>query len=150
MFFSSCQRLACSSRHFSFPFFSFAMAPTNGSAMEESPFQSWQEYRALCRVQGCYSSGFLAFMLWLRCHEVRDETVSRAEGQLRIKCLPGMSFAMSFPNPVSIKVGSDFFFFFFCLKQLFSMVVMWEGMGRISLIIPCFSPVQITVWYFVT
>lgn len=38
--------------------------------------------------------------------------MSRAEGQLLIKCLPGMSFAMSFPNPVSIKVGSDFFFFF--------------------------------------
>lgn len=36
--------------------------------------------------------------------------MSRAEGQLLIKCLPGMSFAMSFPNPVSIKVGSDFFF----------------------------------------
>lgn len=44
--------------------------------------------------------------------------MSRAEGQLRIKCLPGMSFAMSFPNPVSIKVGSDFLFFYFLSRTI--------------------------------
>lgn len=74
-------------------------------------------------VQGCYSSGFLAFMIWLRCHEMRDETLSRAEGQLLIKGLPEDVLCNVLPS--INKSGIRFFtFLVFCLKQLFSVVVM--------------------------